>query len=129
MDTTGVFALLLVLAGACFAVIRIERKRHSKRIDHTPVLFVEAMRRFEITPADAALAGREKGVILAAQKCENCLSEGACRTLMSNSFSAPPPSGCPNQGFFEDVRDSRAALKESSADSPLAPLAEARHTL
>jgi hypothetical protein len=110
--TSGIFAsmehlsLIGFLAAAGLIALTsflIARRRRFKRVMDTPVLLGEVMTRLGVTPADAAAAGREREIFIAADRCAACAAEPTCRAMLANSAGAELPAACPNHAFLEEI--------------------------
>ena len=109
--------LLLMAIALLLAVYAVARRHRVARIQGTPVLIGEAMKRRGITPADVGAAGLEAELVAAKARCASCTSDAACRVLLGEPWRFDLPATCPNRNFFERVERHKSA---ASADRSFA---------
>jgi hypothetical protein len=109
MEHLSLIGFLIVAALIALAAFLIARRRRFKRVMDTPVLLGEVMTRLGVTPADAAAAGREREIFIAADRCAACAAEPVCRAMLANSAGAELPAACPNHAFLEEILAHKAS--------------------
>jgi hypothetical protein len=113
MQGSEIIATAIAVGALLAAMVALFNWGRAVRIMRTKVLIHEMMKRWRISQADIKTASLDNEWLVAVSRCVRCVSQPACRLVLSESDSSHVPQKCPNRDFFDRVSNHRAGVAQS----------------